>query len=90
MPSVDKMAKLIAKLGKGAKSGMEQTGLIRAGCSAKEVCNAFVSLDLALQRELGVEEKEDMGYNVIMLEHTLCKVARLSRAVTREVLYSEI
>jgi hypothetical protein len=90
IPSADEMARLIVKLGKGAKKGMEQTGLIRVGCSKKEFCNAFVSLDLALQHELRVDEKEDMGYNVIMLEHTLCKIARLSRAVTAQVLYSVI
>ena len=31
----------------------------------------------ALQTELTKEEKDVMGYNIVMLEHTLCKIKRI-------------
>jgi hypothetical protein len=41
--------------------------------------------------ELSEEEKEAMGYNVVMLEYTLCKIKRLvSREVTKTEILSEI
>ena len=77
MPSAEEWARLIARVGKGAKFGMETCGLVPEGCNQEQLCQAFVSLDLALQRELDEDEKSAMGYNVIMLEHALCKINRL-------------
>ena len=91
MPSPREFGELIYKVGKGAKDGMAKIGLVKKGADREEICKAFVSLDLALQRELTEEEKEAMGYNIIMLEHTLCKVKRLtSRGVSMHSLLSEI
>ena len=56
---------------------MEMLGLIRKKASKEEVSKAFASLDLALRQELTEEEKAAMNYNVIMLEHALCKIKRL-------------
>lgn len=56
---------------------MEACGLVGKGSTKDEFCAAFESLDQALQLELTEEEKEAMDYNVIMLEHTLCKIKRI-------------
>src|SRR5882762_10194333 len=66
-----------SKIGKGSKEGMKLCGFVGESCSEDEFCAAFTSLDEALQRELKEEEKKDMGYNIIMLEHALCKIKRL-------------
>jgi len=91
MPSASEWAKSIAKMGKGSKAGMVMCGFIGESCSQDQFCAAFVSLDKALQNELGDEEKEAMGYNIIMLEHALCKINQIRRnRITEEVLYSEV
>lgn len=91
MPSVQEWAGLIHKLGMGAKAGMELFGLTPKGSTKEEVCNAFMSLDLALQNELRPDEKERMGYNIVMLEHALCKIKRLTaRGISKDILLSEI
>lgn len=77
MPSASDWAKSIIKMGKGSKEGMKLCGLVRESCSDEEFCAAFTLLDQALQRELKEEEKKVMGYNIIMLEHALCKIKRL-------------
>ena len=77
MPSAHEWAKSINKMGKGSKEGMETCGLVKKNCSTEDFCLAFSSLDEVLQTELSKEEKEDMGYNIIMLEHALCKIKRI-------------
>ena len=77
MPSKSDWAKLIFKLKMGSKEGMEISGLVRDNYSMEDFCAAFSSLDTALQAELSDDEKEDMGYNIIMLEHALCKIKRV-------------
>ena len=91
LPTAKEWGKLIAQAKKGARAGMEMCGLITEGSSKEEVCEAFALLDRALQHELRDEEKMAMGYNVIMLEHALCKIKRLkSRRIPEEVIYYEI
>lgn len=91
MPSIEDWSGLIHRLGKGAKAGMEMFGLIRKDGSKEEVREAFASLDLALRRKLRTDEKETMGYNIIMLEHTLCKIKRLTaQNVSKDTILSEI
>jgi hypothetical protein len=77
MPSAGEWARSLDKLGKGSKDGMVTCGLVGKGCKKEKFCAAFESLDQALQSELQEEEKEAMGYNIIMLEHALCKIKRL-------------
>ena len=77
MPSASDWAASINKMGKGSKDGMVTCGLVGTDCGREEFCKAFVSLDNALQAELTKEEKDRMGYNIIMLEHALCKIKRI-------------
>ena len=74
MPLPRKWAEFIFKVGKGAMVGMSTIRLVKDNSNIEELCNAFEYLDLALQQELAEDEKEAMGYNVVMLEHTLCKI----------------
>ena len=78
MPSSYEMAQLICKVGKGAQDGMQLLGLVRTGADRNDFINAFVSLDAYIEGMLGEEEKRAMGYNVVMLEHALCKMKRLT------------
>ena len=77
MPTARDWAISIDKMGKGSRQGMEACELVKIDCGREEFCNAFISLDKALQTELTKEEKDAMGYNIIMLEHTLCKIKRV-------------
>ena len=79
MPSASEWAESLDKLGMGSKDGMVACSLVGEGCKKQELCAAFESLDQALQSELQEEEnlKEAMGYNMIMLEHALCKIKRI-------------
>ena len=78
MPTSNEWGGLIFTLNMGAKGAMEVLNLTRKQASREEVTEAFTSLDSALQQELEEEEKATMNYNVIMLEHTLCKIKRLT------------
>jgi hypothetical protein len=70
---------------------MEMLGFIRKQAGKAEVTKAFTALDLALQQELTEEEKAAMKYNVVMLEHTLCKIKRLtSRGIAMRDILEEI
>ena len=90
MPTSRELGKLVFKVGKGAKDGMTKIGLVRNGADGKDLCDAFQSLDLVLQQELTDDEKNAMGYNVIMLEHTLCKIKRLMNSISLISLQLEI
>ena len=89
MPTAQKWGDLIADVDKGGQAGMVMYELVPNGSSKEEISDAFVSLDLALQQELRDDEKEMMGYNVVMLEHSLCKIKRLTtRGLSKqEILY---
>jgi hypothetical protein len=85
MPTAKEWGGLIHSLRMGAKSAMCMLGLTEEKASRSEVSEAFTSLDLVLQQELDEEEKAVMNYNVVMLEHTLCKIKRLrSRGIALE------
>jgi hypothetical protein len=90
MPSAKEWANLVHKLGMGSKSGMEMCKFIEKDSSRDDFSSAFASLDQALQMELREEEKETMGYNIIMLEHALCKIQRISKRVSENVFISEV
>ena len=91
MPSSNEIGQLISSINKGAVAGMQLFDLVAEGAPSEEILQAFISLDAALERELLMEEKRDMGYNVIMLEHALCKMNRLiMRGIKLEELLSEI
>ena len=90
MPSSREFGELVFKVGKGAKDGMTKIGLVKEGSNREDLCKALESLDLVLQRELTEDEKNVMGYNIIMLEHTLCKIKRLLNGISISLLQSEI
>ena len=91
MPTALEWGGLIHSLRMGAKDGMNLIGLTSQDPSKSEVSQAFASLDAALQCELEEEEKGMMNYNVIMLEHALCKIKRLTtRGVALKEIYAQI
>ena len=77
MPPAKEWADSVAKMAMGSKAGMENCKLVKKKSTREEFCLAFESLDEALRMELTMEEKETMGYNVVMLEHALCKINRI-------------
>lgn len=91
MPTAHEWGGLIYTLKMGAKSAMELLGLISKQASRADVTEAFTSLDQSLQQALKEEEKEAMNYNVIMLEHALCKIKRLiTRGIALDIILQEI
>jgi len=90
MPSVKEWATLIHGLKKGAITGMEIYGLTQKKCKVVDFYTSFALLDQVLQRELRMDEKEMMGYNIIMLEHTLCKIKCLTLRLLKKVILSAI
>jgi hypothetical protein len=89
-PSPREFGELIFKVGKGAKACMIMIGLIRNDSNGEDFGKAFESLDLVLRQKLTEDEKKTMGYNIVMLEHTLCKIKRLTRTISLQLLQSEI
>ena len=91
MPTAREWGELIYALKMGAHSVMERLGLIGKRASKVEVSEAFISLNLVLRQELKEEEKAAMNYNMIMLEHALCKFKRLTtRGITMNEILQEI
>jgi hypothetical protein len=90
-PSSYELGQLIYKVGKGAKDGMQMLGLVREGVDRIDFCNVFASLDAYIESGLGAEDKKAMGYNAVMLEHTLCKIKRLTtNGFSLEAIFAEI
>ncbi len=91
MPSSHEFGQLVYKVGKGAKDGMLMFGLTRGGGDGEDFCKAFTLLDDYVESALGAEEKKAMGYNVVMLEHALCKMKRLTtHKVSLDDIFTEI
>jgi hypothetical protein len=90
MPSSHELGKVIYKLKMGGKKGMKALGLVSEGDKLDVFCDAFAALDTYVETTLGAEEKEAMGYNVVMLEHTLCKIKRLTTQKAFNNIFTEI
>ena len=91
MPSSYEVGKFIYKLGMGGKKGMEELDLVNEGdYNGEDFCKAFASLDAYVEKTLGMEEKKAMGYNVVMLEHTLCKIKRLTALKEFKNIFTQI
>ena len=71
------MGRLVAKVGRGAKDGLECLGLIDQYSDEKMIADAFVELDEHATNAIHQEKKRTMVYNIITLEHGLCKYKRL-------------
>ena len=80
MPSSYDLGQLIYKIGRGAKDGMIVLGLVNGDVTCEDFSNAFSSLDTFIASSLDSEVKKACGYSVVMLEHTLCKIKRLTTA----------
>ncbi|KAH9917797.1 uncharacterized protein B0H18DRAFT_883403, partial [Fomitopsis serialis] len=76
MPTVDEMAGLVSGLKAGAWSGLERLELISGSASPEDVVQAFKLAYNYLDSALSEEVKRDIKFDVIMVEHTLCKVKR--------------
>jgi hypothetical protein len=78
MPSTQQVGELAAILKKGALSGLDRLRLANEhSTSPADIAKAFVNLHNYLEQDLTTEEKAVMGYNAVMLEHSLCKYKHL-------------
>ena len=63
MPSLREFGKLIFRVEKGGKDGINLIGLVKDNAYRGKLCEALESLDLAHQNKLIGDEKETIGYN---------------------------
>ncbi|KAJ7741798.1 hypothetical protein DFH07DRAFT_688069, partial [Mycena maculata] len=73
-PTVDDIAFIIWDLNKGAVAGLEELNLIPLHKQA--VKHAVRALYKRLQQALPEEMKTAVGFDPIVLEHSLCKFSR--------------
>src|SRR5882762_3992735 len=82
-PSLDDMANAIAHINAGGIKGLEALGILPDTCNMKldariaAVKPAFEMFYDFLDKALTAEQKGIIGFDYIMVEHTLCKIARL-------------
>jgi hypothetical protein len=74
-PTIEEMATLICKLKMGGSRGLQALGYDVG--SPTRVLDALRSLRSDLMNALTAEERLAMGFGVIMIEHSLCKLGRL-------------
>lgn len=80
MPSDEEVGTCIYRLKAGGAKGLELLGYLDNAAekhTEAEVRTAFQEYYRAVSRELEPDERESMGWNPIVGEHTLCKVKRL-------------
>lgn len=76
-PSVTEMADVIQHVGKGAVSAMKQMGMLSgSSISTVEVREVFGEVYNFLDSQLTDNEKLEMTFDAIMVEHLLCKFQR--------------
>jgi hypothetical protein len=76
MPTITEMADIFYKINKGAKAGLTCMQLLKVDETIEECRTAFKNIYKHVDEEFTDEEKEIMGFNVIMMEHALCKYSR--------------
>jgi hypothetical protein len=76
MPTIEEWACIIYKVGKGAVYGLQCLALLGPTFTKEECIFAFKTLHTFLLEKISSEDRELMGYNIIMLEHSLCKFTR--------------
>ena len=74
--SLDKWGSLVVDVDKGAKKGLRDLKLIDANTPLHTVVQEFKALNNFILERLTLEQREAMHYNVVMLEHELCKHPR--------------
>ena len=77
IPAIKDWAELIYDVQKGATLGLHSLALIGETFTKEDVIDAFTKLDSFLVQELSDDDKLLMGYNMVMLEHGLCKFTRI-------------
>jgi hypothetical protein len=77
MPTIEDWANLIYDVGKGATKGLQRLGLVGETFTRPDVINAFKKLDNFLDQNISSDDRDLMGYNIVMLEHSLCKFTRV-------------
>jgi hypothetical protein len=75
--TVEHMAKFIRVIKAGGIKGLEVLGY--ATSTEEEVAVALRSLQRSLVGKFSKPEREQMGYGLIFLEHSLCKVSRMNK-----------
>lgn len=79
MPDVDVWAELIYHVKKGGITGLQRLALLNDTYTEEEAVQAFSKLHNFIGQNLTEEEHLIMGYDIIMLEHALCKFSRVTR-----------
>ena len=77
MPSIQEWASLIYCVNKGASKGLSKLNLIHDTYTKSQLTEAFQTLHNFLLEHLSQDEQIMMGYNIVMLEHALCKFTRI-------------
>ncbi|KIL55663.1 hypothetical protein M378DRAFT_17743 [Amanita muscaria Koide BX008] len=76
-PSVSELGGIIHGINKGGRKGLELLGY---GCSSsKETAKAFSEVYGGLQAFFTGEERRNMDFGPIFLEHALCKLSRFKK-----------
>lgn len=77
---MDCLGEMIAGLNSGAVNGLQTLGLVPENLTGPDlkahVKTAFSQLHQEVSNMLSDDEQERMGFNGVVLEHTLCKVGR--------------
>ena len=79
MPDIDVWAKLICHVKKEGETGLQRLALLNDKYTEEEVVQVFSKLHNFIRQNLTKEERLMMGYNIIMLEHALCKFSRVTK-----------
>ena len=74
--SPDEWGLLVVAVNKGAKKGLTELGLINTNSPTRTIVQEFKALNNFLLQKLTQEQKDIMHYNIVMLEHGLCKHPR--------------
>ncbi|TFK73103.1 hypothetical protein BDN72DRAFT_246818 [Pluteus cervinus] len=72
---------LVAHVKRGALNGLVRLGLVSHESSSEEIAEAFENLHLQLLEDLTLDEIRMMDYDIVTLEHILCKFSRLHNEI---------
>ena len=79
-PTIGCLGEMISSLKSGAVNGLQILGILSPDLTGKELRNTvkpqFAQVFEAISEQLSEEEKSRMGFDGVVLEHTLCKVGR--------------
>jgi hypothetical protein len=79
MPSASSWAEFVTAVDKGGLKGLQNLGLLESNASSANVQMAFIGLHNYIIHTISQKNLELMGYNVVMLEHGLCKMNRVEQ-----------